>query len=78
MNKIESKIDNVAEDVSKLKSGRKADESQETERPPPGKKPFIKCEECQQNKRHCTHCRNCGKKGHKEYYCPDPPKEKNE
>ena len=78
MNKIESKIDNVAEDVSKLKSGRKAEEGQETERPPPGKKPFIKCDECQQNKRYCTHCRNCGKKGHKEYYCPDPPKEKNE
>ena len=78
MNKIESKIDNVAEDVSKLKSGRKAEEGQETERPPPGKKPFIKCEECQQNDRFCTHCRNCGKKGHKEYYCPDPPKEKNE
>ena len=78
MNKIESKIDNVAEDVSKLKSSRKEENEKENERPPPGKKPFIKCDECLKNKRFCTHCRNCGKKGHKEYYCPDPPKEKNE
>ena len=78
MNKIESKIDHVVEDVSKLKGGKSNDGEENERRPARGKKPFVKCDECQENKRFCTHCRNCGKKGHKEYYCPDPPKEKNE
>ena len=78
MSKIETRINHVVEDVSKLKSSKTAEVEGEDTRPPPGKKAFVKCEECQKNKRFCTHCRNCGKKGHKEYYCPDPPKEKNE